>query len=219
MARLIRMQEREVEDHIVEQEKLFQVYVFGLPRSGTSMMTRILELLGVKMFYTSEDKKEETDERFKERFGEYHANPTGFYEVTQDFFLHYIRILSTPYAGCKMIAPVRGPRWDLVKSFPSKVILMLRDPEEIRQSQMAYYSDEDVDTAAIKTTLVQEKVKLKRHNIPFLAVEYRQVLEDKAYMVKQIAEFIQSDVDPQAAIDFINPKQNRFKAEELEAGI
>jgi hypothetical protein len=96
---------------------------------------------------------------------------------------------------------------------------MLRDAEEIRQSQMAYYREVDIDVAAIKTLLVQEKLKLKNHKIPFLAVDYRQVLEDKVYMVKQIAEFIRSDVDPQAAIGFINPKQNRFKAEQLEAGI
>jgi len=41
-------------DFVIENLRLYNVYVFGLPRSGTSMTTHVCELLGVKMVHTSE---------------------------------------------------------------------------------------------------------------------------------------------------------------------
>ena len=41
-------------EEIVESNNLFSVFVIGFPRSGTSLMTRIVELLGVNMVYDSD---------------------------------------------------------------------------------------------------------------------------------------------------------------------
>ena len=51
MGKYIRVEEFELPDEEIESRKLFNVYLFGLPRSGTSMTTHILELLGVNMIY------------------------------------------------------------------------------------------------------------------------------------------------------------------------
>jgi hypothetical protein len=217
--KLLEIKEKWVDREEVERRRLFNVYLFGLPRSGTSMTTRILELLGINMIHTSEDYKDKTDEKFKKKFGEYHANPTGFYEITRDQFKMFLKVLSTPYSGCKMVVPVQGYRWEVVTGFPSKVILMHRDPEEIRQSQMAYYRKDNISIAAIRTQLVQEKMKLKRHKIDHMVVEYRDILDDPKREILKIAKFIRMYGDIQPAIDFVNPDQNRFKVEELEVGL
>lgn len=210
---------KEVDDKLIERDKLFNVYLFGLPRSGTSMTTHILEMLGVNMIYTSEDDKEKTDERFKKKYGEYHANPNGFFEITKNQFANYIKVLSKPYSGCKMIIPVQGIRWEIVKTYPSKVIFMTRDVEEIRQSQMAYYKPQGVDVAYLRSALATQRVKLKENDIDFLEVNYNYLLKSPRQVIYQIKEFIKSDVDITEAVNFVQPNQNRFKREQLVSGI
>ena len=210
------------------EKRLFNVFVFGLPRSGTSMMTHALELLGVKMIYTSEDpeKKEKMDERYKKTLGEkYHPNEAGFFEVTQDLFDHYLEILSTPYAGCKMIIPVRRPIFDVVKYNPgAKVIQMWRDPEEIRQSQQAFYRGDAIEeaesrVAMMRTQLATQKLTLENHKIDTLHVQYRDVLDNPLGKIQEIAHFINAPNVIDAAVNSINPKVNRFRKEELVLGI
>lgn len=220
MRKILRTEFIDVDDELIEVGKLFNVYLFGLPRSGTSMTTHILELLGVNMVYTSEEEKEKTDERFRNKYGEYHANPNGFFEITKNQFTSFCKILSTPYSGCKMIIPVTGYRWEVVKEYPSKVIMMERDLEEVRQSQEAYYAKEgSVDIAYLRTALATQKVALREHKIDHMIVNYNELLRDKVRIITQIRDFIKSDRDIQEAVDFVSPKQNRFRAEELVSGL
>jgi len=219
MGKILNISIQEIDDNIIEQDRLFNVYVFGLPRSGTSMMTKILELLGVNMIYTSEDEKEKTDERFKKRYGEYHANPDGFFEITNNQFQNFLKVLSKPYSGCKMIVPVNGYRWEIITTYPCKVIFMTRDPEEIRQSQMAYYAPQGVDVSYIKTALVTQRINLKKQKIPFAEVDYNYILKNPVEVIKEIKTFIRSNVDEQLAIDYVNPNKNRFKREMLIDGL
>ena len=208
-------------DSVIDNLRLFNVYVFGLPRSGTSMTTKICELLGVNMVYTSEDNKERADKGYKKNFGEkYHPNETGFYEVTKNFFTNYEEIHETPFAGCKMIVPVTHQRFDAVKHTPCKVILTWRDPEEIRQSQMAYFRhDRDIEVSWIRTVLVEEKLKLKNNNIPCHIADYNKIIENPKEEIKEIAKFLHAPRHICDAVDFVNPKQNRFKKEALVDGL
>ena len=217
--KVLRINEYEVPDELIERDRLFSVFVFGLHRSGTSMMTKICELLGVNMVYTSEEIKDKTDNRFKKQYGDYHANPKGFNEVTKDFTGHYMKIASTPYSGCKMIIPVCGNRWEWVSMYPSKVILMMRDLEEIRQSQMAYFKPQGVDVAYIRTALVSEKIKLRDNNIDFITVNYREVLDNPIKEISKVARFLNAKQSILEAVKSVDKKQNRFKKEELVSGL
>jgi hypothetical protein len=220
MSKLLQCKILEVDEETIEKDKLFNVYLFGLPRSGTSMTTHILELLGVNMVYTSEDKKEETDERFRNKYGEYHANPNGFFEITENQFTNFCKILSQPYSGCKMIIPVTGIRWEIVKDYPSKVIMMERDLEEVRQSQEAYYAREgSVDVAYLRTALVTQKINLRKSNIDHIVVNYNELLRNKVEVITQIRDFIKSGRDIKEAVDFVQPKNNRFRKEILTDGL
>ena len=138
MKTIYSIQKREVSDDEAEESRLFNVFVLGLPRSGTSLMTKIVKTLGVKIFETTEQKKEEYDKRYKEQFGEYHPNEGGFYEIGERPFEHFLEIISTPYSGCKMIIPVMGFRAEVLTLVPCKVIMMWRDPKEIKASQEAF---------------------------------------------------------------------------------
>ncbi len=206
-------------ESVIENLRLFNVYVFGLPRSGTSMTTHVCELLGVTMVHTSEDDKEKSNERYKKSFGEYHPNKTGFFEVTKNYFKNFNKIHETPFSGCKMIIPVNRHRIDAVLQTPAKVILMWRDPEEIRQSQMAYYRRENISVGMIKTLLVEQKIKLEEFNIPYIIADYNELLNNPREEIIKIAKFIQAPRHVCDAVDFVNPEQNRFKKEELIDGL
>jgi len=219
MGKIVEVKFTTIDDEIIERDRLFNVYVLSLPRSGSSMMTHILELLGVSMVHTSENDKEKTDERFKNKYGEYHANPTGFYEITENHFENWLNVLSTPYAGCKIILPLRDFRLEIVKNYPSKVIMMVRDVEEIRQSQMAYYRKGDVDIAYLRTALAAEKLKLEKQGIDHMIVDYHDVLDNKVEVISRVAEFIKAPNSIDEAVAFVNSEQNRYKKEELVSGI
>ena len=183
----------------------FRVFVFGLPRSGTSCMTHICELLGVKMIHTSEEKPHEYP-----HLGEYHPNPKGFYEVTKNLFKNYVDIYNTPYSGCKMIVPVTGIRWDVVKAAQSKVIFMVRQPEEIKNSQEAFYSRES-DLAYIRTSLVQQRLWLKEAEIQFLEVNHRDLMLDTERVVSEVRDFIGSDAPIEPCVEFVDPTLYRHR--------
>jgi LPS sulfotransferase NodH len=119
-----------------------------------------------------------------------------------------------------MIVPVQGIRWEILTTYPSKVIFMTRDVEEIRQSQEAYYAREgSVDIAYLRSALATQKVRLKNHDIDFMEVNYNELLKDKVRIISDIKEFIKSDKDITKAVDFVQPKQNRFKKGELVSGL
>lgn len=184
----------------------FRVFVFGLPRSGTSCMTHICELLGVKMVHTSEETPHEYP-----HLGEYHPNPKGFYEVTKNPFKNYVDIYNTPYSGCKMIVPVTGIRWDVVKSQPSKVIFMVRDTNEIKDSQEAFYSRES-DLAYLRTALVQQRINLKNSSTPYLEVNHRDLMLSPRNTIMAVRDFIESEADIEPCVDFVEPSLYRHRA-------
>jgi adenylylsulfate kinase-like enzyme len=212
---------------VVEGLRLFNVFIFSLPRSGSSMTTKVCELLGVNMIYTSEDtdKREKMNERYKKNLGDYHPNEAGFFEITENLTSNYLKIISQPYSGCKMIIPVGRHRLDIAKIGYSKVLQMWRDPEEIRQSQQAFYrgnavEDSETRRAFLRTALVTSKLQLEKiPTIDYHEVHYRKVLDNPKEEVQKIADFIKAPNPIDKAVASVNPGVNRFKKEELEIGI
>lgn len=203
----------------------FNVFIFSLPRCGSSMMTGIVERLGVNMIYTSEEeeKRKKMKKEYKKKLGKYIPNE-HFYEITENHFANWMKIMETPYSGCKVIIPVVGMRWEAVLYKPSRVIMMMRDLEEIRQSQEAFYSKR-TDIAYLRTAIVSEQLKLetakKDHpeTFDFIQVQYQDVLANPKKEIKRIAEFIQAPNQITKAVNSVKPKANRFKKEDLIEGI
>lgn len=203
----------------------FNVFVFSLPRSGSSMMCGILKELGVNIISTSDTEEElkKRNEKERKRYGdEYHMNPK-FYEITKNVWENYFKIMRSNYAGCKMIIPVSNERMAVVKHKEARVIMMWRDPEEMRQSQQASYKqnefiDEEraeLERAMIRTKLVSQKLLLKKLKIKTLHIQYRDVLKNPLKEIKKIAKFINSPKDINKAVALVKPQLNRFKSEEL----
>jgi len=224
--RKLRIVEQAIPKRELFKKRKFNVFVFGLPRSGTSMMTGIIELLGVKIISTSDTEEElkKRNENERKRYGDkYHMNPK-FFEITKNVWEHYLKIMGTPYSGCKMIIPVSKERMQVVNFNPgAKVIQMWRDPEEIRQSQQASYKgnrgiteeEAEFERAKIRTLLTNQKMQLEKLGIETIGVQYRDVLKDPETQIKRIAKFINAPKDIRDAVNWVDPKKNRFKKEEI----
>lgn len=224
----------EVDKESIEANKKFNVFVVSLPRSGSSMMTGIVNALGVRIVRTSDTeekvKKREEEELKRYGVGGYQMNPDGFYEITENFLSRYIKVLATPFGGCKLIIPLGRFQRDLMTFNPcTKVIQMWRDPEEMRQSQQASYKgglpcgEEDAETerAKIRTKLAASKAWLEEQGIETLHVQYRNVVNYPEQCVRVIAEFlgVTDEEKIKAATATIKPSRTRFKAEELTESI
>ena len=204
---------KESPEDTIERERLFSVFVVGPARSGTSLATRILELLGVNMVYDSESNEAEKQlmaEDYERRYG-HHPNRTGFFEIARDFMGHYLRIWGTPYSGCKMIMPVTDFRLEVIKRYPSKVVLTVRDFEETAKSQAAYGRGRGLNPEELEASILEQKVRFETFGIPVLTVVYGDLLKDPKSEIGRIRDFIGSDRDISDAVDFVDPKLSRFK--------
>lgn len=208
-------------NHVVHQLRLFNVFVLGLPRSGTSMMTKCVELLGVDMYYDTENEKNKTlyEELYKHRFGsQYHPNKDGFFELSKDYIHGRLKILGHCYSGCKIIAPIGWYDAGVLCKGYSKVVLMTRDVEEIRQSQEAFYSKHS-DADVLKMHLANQKVFLKRHKIPFVEVPYRDALDQTKAVMQALKKFLNAPNSITNAVNHVKPNAIRFKKESLINGV
>lgn len=223
---------KELSKKEIFEKKLFNVFVFSLPRSGSSMMSSIVEALGVKMVYTSDDEEQlkKRNENERKRYGDkYQMNKNGFFEITKDVWKNYFEIMGTPNSGCKMIIPVARDRMGVVTFNPgARVVMMWRDPEEMRQSQQASYkgnagvTQEEAETqrAMIRTKLVNQKLQLEKLKIDTLHIQYQDVLKDPKKEVTKVAKFIGADKNNiKKAVKCVKPKENRFKKEDLVENI
>ena len=225
--------ETNISEQDIIKNKLFNVFVFSLPRSGSSMMSSIVETLGVKMIYTSdtEEALKKRNEKERKRYGDnYQMNRNGFFEITKDVWKHYFEIMSTPFSGCKMIIPVTKERLNVVYFNPcAKVIMMWRDPEEMRQSQQASYNGNKGTTeekaenerAIIRAKLINQKLQLENKRIDTINIQYQDVLLNPKKEIQKVANFI-GVTDKEKIIKAflcVKPKENRCKKEELVEGI
>jgi hypothetical protein len=207
------------------------------------MMTGVIERLGVGMVHTTEDTetREKAQAQYKARFGAYVPNE-HFYEITHDQFSNWMKIYNTPFSGCKVIIPVNGIRWEAVCSQPAKVIMMDRDPAEIRQSQEAFYKkarakydgEDPIATAEahIRSMLANTRVMLDRRTrmshdtlfgqgdvapFDYKVVKYRDVLFDPEKQVGEVARFIGADLDRIGyAAASVDSSKIRFRREDLD---
>lgn len=220
----VSLTEVEKSDEEIFSDRDFRVFVLGLPRSGTSMMSGIVERLGVN-FYHNTDTKENKKKRKKQervRYGDdgYVMNE-DFYEVSNDRLNYFLNILSTPYSGMKLILPLRGMLSSLLKAAPCRVIQMWRDVEEVRQSQQASYKGDLIIPEEIaqqqrdmlEAHLCDNKVLMENLNIPTIHVRYRDVLENPEEKIQKIADFINTPNDISDAVNWVDPNKNRFKEE------
>lgn len=149
--------------------------------------------------------------------GMYHPNRSGLYEVPlreytdADFPLKYqgklIKVMSWGLDG--LAVNPQGYR----------VVLMQRDPEEIRQSYEAFFSQPlRMPWLEQYAERMERAVKMLRNRNDVLSIDVLQYRELVANPLTELA-LLDWPIDVRAAAAVIDPKQCRFKRELLTVGI
>jgi hypothetical protein len=180
------------------------IIVAGLPRSGTSMMMRILEAGGVPALT---DGVREADV----------SNPRGYYE-----FEPVKRTKADPSwlssAPGKAVKMVYRLLYDLPPNYNYRVLLMQRTLMEVLSSQRAMLqhqqNDDAVDDAKMVEIYRRELVNLdtwfqKQVNFSKLDVNYNELVKTPGPQVARIAEFLGMDLDQSAMVGVVDIKLYR----------
>lgn len=174
------------------ENKDYIIVVSGLPRSGTSMMMKMLDAGGLPILT---DNLREADAN----------NPKGYYEFERVKELPNGDYGWIPEAGGKVVKIVTG----LVMSLPSdaryKVIFMQRAMKEVLSSQKKMLGrlgkeDDKVEDEKMKK-IYQEHLKqvnawiAKQPNIEVLYVNYNTMLGSPLESLQKVNEFLGGDMD------------------------
>jgi broad-specificity NMP kinase len=182
--------------------------VSGLPRSGTSMMMKMLEAGGMEVL-TDQVREADVD------------NPMGYYEFER------VKQLETdqswlPEARGRAVKMVSALLKHLPATYRYRVIFMLRQMDEIlaSQQQMLIRRGEDADRVSDETMaemfgrhLQQMRDWLARQpNVDVLYVHYGDVLADPATAAKRIAGACGGMLDAQAMARVVDRSLYRQRA-------
>jgi len=186
--------------------------VTGFMRSGTSMMMNCLSEGGLDAAYS--DQRDARSKQFAD--DHYHPNKGGLFELSASE--HTKETFPADYEG-RLIKSLRRSVVTMdTMCHGIRFIMMRRDPEEIRQSYNAFFSGSlrvrvDHELNEIKKLVEQREDTLSLHEF-----WYRDVLtrpEEHFNILKQSGW----PIDTKKCVSVVDPKQCRFKLEQLEIGI
>jgi hypothetical protein len=183
--------------------------VTGWMRSGTSMMMQALEAGGLPVVRNTDR------DHFAERHADdsYHPNGDGLYELLPR---EYQRGgFERDGHVVKVVAP-----WLHWLKRCDKAVLMLRDPEEIRQSYEAFTGHDILPgfAASYETRMQRCRVRLAELGADVTEFCYRDVLADPLSAMR-LLQFDGWPIDAEQAAAVIQPERCRFRRELLAEGI
>lgn len=179
----------------------FLTIVAGLPRSGTSMMMRMLEAGGLPVMT---DRLREADD----------DNPRGYYEFepvkkTKDDSSW------VQQARGKAVKMVYRLLYDLPEGYAYRVLFMRRRMEEVMASQKKMLERQgnssdpisDEQMARLFRTQLEEFHRWIRgqSNFHLMEVDYNEMLENPANQVGQINAFLGSGLDVKSMCGVVEP--------------
>lgn len=182
--------------------------VSGLPRSGTSMMMRMLHHGGIPVL---------TDEL---RSAD-HDNPDGYYEYEPVKNLpHYKEWLAD--ATGKVVKVIYKLVYELPSDVNYRVIFMAREISEVIASQDRMLERANRTTpvgtsAHFEQLFTAELSKFKswagaQPNIRIHYVDYHRVLSEPESVARELASFLDRDLDIAAMANVVNPALYRNRA-------
>jgi len=190
----------------------FVTVVSGVPRSGTSMMMRMLEAGGMAVLA---DQWRQADP----------DNPQGYYEFERVKQLEKGAHAWVGDAQGKAVKVISALLEYLPTTYHYRVIFMERDLAEVLASQrkMLIRRGEDpdqIDEATIRQLLTTHVAQVKgwlarQPNFQLLAIDYNQMLKEPQRFVTQINHFLDDGLAPDAMATVIDPTlyRNRRHAE------
>lgn len=189
----------------------FVTVVSGLPRSGTSMMMRMLEAGGMPVV-VDHDRKPDAD------------NPNGYYEFEP---IKKLKEDSSWVAGAagRVVKAIYLLLYDLPKQHQYRVILMRRDLTEVIASQDAMLRrcgsatgglDPKVLARHYETQLRQAAAWLvEQPNFAVTYVTYADIVQNPAAAAAAVASFLGGAVDPVKMAASVDPDLYRQRAASL----
>jgi hypothetical protein len=177
------------------------VIVSGLPRSGTSMMMKMLEAGGITVLT---DKIRVAD----------HNNPNGYYEFERVKQLKDGDFAWLEEAKGKVVKIITALITYLPDDYHYKLIFMQRDLLEILASQRKMLGrlgkpEDKVDDKQM-AKIYQEHLRNVetwlegKPNIEMITISYNQMFENPADLIQEINHFLGDDLDVQAMSSVIN---------------
>lgn len=184
------------------------VIVSGLPRSGTSMMMRMLDRGGMDVL-TDELREADSD------------NPKGYYEFERVKKIEHDRAW-LPDAEGKVVKIISQLLQHLPHGYSYKVVFMRRRMEEILASQkrMLVRRGEETDKIADEQLAALFRQHLERvqswlegqPNIDVVYVSYNQVVERPREEARRVVRFLNEDLDVDRMEGVVEPTLYRQRA-------
>lgn len=183
------------------------IIVSGLPRSGTSMMMKILEAGGLSVFT---DNIRTADE----------DNPGGYYELEE---VKRVKEDTSWLEGVvgKGVKIISALLYDLPDRFDYRIIFMERDMKEILASQRKMLERKgEKDTLSDDEMLPIYRKHLtdikrwieQQPNIKVLYVNYRDVLENPHDSAARISQFLNTSLDLDRMTDVVDESLYRNRS-------
>ncbi len=188
------------------KEKPVVTVVSGLPRSGTSMMMKIVEAGGLPLMI---DEIREAD----------NDNPKGYYEFERVKKLGKGDTAWVAEAVGKVIKVISALLKDLPPAYEYRVIFMHRNMDEILASQrkMLVNRGEDsdqMDDATMADLFQKHLLSIDnwlqaQDNFQVLHVNYSEILSDPVTQVQVVNAFLGGSLDVQAMAEQVDPELYR----------
>lgn len=188
------------------------VVVSGLPRSGTSMMMRMLDAAGLPILT---DHRRAADE----------DNPKGYYEhqrvkeLEKETDRSWVR-----EARGKVLKVISMLLKDLPDDNFYRVIFMRRDLDEVVASQNKMLErrgeDNPIEDQRAKDYYLRHLVQVKflvrnRDNIEMLEANYREALDRPLEFARRVNKFLGGGLDEEAMAAVVDPQLYRNRKEQL----
>lgn len=186
--------------------------VSGYMRTGTSMMMKALEAGGLETAFNP------VRDKMNEQHGDddYKPNVGGFYELhrteyRQDGFprMYQGKLLKCLWGGLQKF---------VVGNY--KVVFMMRDPEEIRQSFEAFFNGQAPPTLEKYNEIMKDTIDMlkNRKDTQLTILKYRDVINNPRKEFQKLRD-VGWEIDIDKCVSIVKPDLCRFKIENLTVGI
>jgi len=186
--------------------------VSGYMRTGTSMMMKALEAGGLEAAINPDRDK------MNQQFGDsnYKPNVGGFYELNRSEYQQYG--FPRMYEGKLLKCLWGGVAKVVVGDY--RIVFMMRNPEEIRQSYEAFFDGRVPPSLEKYEDIMKDTIDMleNRKDTRVLIIQYRNVINNPRKEFQKIKDF-GFPIDIERAISVVDPTLCRFKLEDLTVGI
>jgi hypothetical protein len=193
-------------------EKQFVTVVSGLPRSGTSMMMKMLEAGGLEVI---QDGEREADK----------DNPKGYYEFERVKQMDKGDTAWMAEAQGKVVKIISALLKHMPAEYEYRVIFMRRHMEEILASQrkMLVHRGEDadkMDDAQMSDLFEKHMAQVfnwleQQPNIQYMQIHYSDLLADPPSNADKVNTFLGNSLNAEAMSDMIDPDLYRNRKTQL----